>query len=29
MKIKGYSKSVCGCDENPLEEADKVANPVV
>lgn len=29
MKIKGYSKSVCGCDENPLEESDKVANPVV
>ncbi len=29
MKIKGYSKSVCGCDENPLEEADKLANPVV
>ncbi len=29
MKIKGYSKSVCGCDENSLEEADKVANPVV
>lgn len=28
MKIKGYTKDVCGCDENPLEEADKVANPV-
>ena len=28
MKIKGYSTSVCSCDENPLEEADKVAHPV-
>ncbi|MBQ0136300.1 MAG: anaerobic ribonucleoside triphosphate reductase [Oscillospiraceae bacterium] len=28
MRIKGYSTSVCSCDENPLEEADKVAHPV-
>lgn len=28
MKIKGYSKNVHCCDENPLEEADKVAHSV-
>ena len=28
MKIKGYSHNTCSCDENPLEEADKVAHPV-
>ncbi|MEG2395735.1 MAG: anaerobic ribonucleoside triphosphate reductase [Oscillospiraceae bacterium] len=27
-KLKGYSKDICGCDENPLEEADKISNPV-
>ncbi len=28
-KLKGYTKHVCSCDQNPLEESDKVANETV
>ena len=28
-RIKGYSRNVFGVDENPVEDRDKIANPVV